>query len=319
MKYLLLVSTSFLLTACYLLPTQKPSPWLVIDTFNTKTLTGWQLADTQNNTIPFLENAQITEIRPFDSDLASDLASASDSVSASNSIKGATANAPPAAPTPVPTSDLGVNNGYLIKKPAPDGVVGNRKALSFKALPKPVPVGETYTFYTRVRVERFPNNHAFGISNMHPADIIKHGYNAFEPTLRVTDKAESNGFKNNGSLMVKIDSEDKYRQYANVKNIDTNRDAKPLQEGEWYSIWYVVNNATVKNGGQVYSVYVKGGEFASQSLVYENANFRMKRELPLIYFLANCNTGPLKQPYGNGGLAYDDIYMSEGINLTVPY
>ena len=195
MKYLLLVSTSFLLTACYLLPTQKPSPWLVIDTFNTKTLTGWQLADTQNNTIPFLENAQVTEIRPFDSDLASDLASASDSVSASNSIKGATANAPPAAPTPVPTSDLGVNNGYLIKKPAPDGVVGNRKALSFKALPKPVPVGETYTFYTRVRVERFPNNHAFGISNMHPADIIKHGYNAFEPTLRVTDKAESNGFK----------------------------------------------------------------------------------------------------------------------------
>lgn len=310
MKYLLLVSTSFLLTACYLLPTQKPSPWLVIDTFNTKTLTGWQLADTQNNTIPFLENAQITEIRSF----YLDSGSASDSVSASNSIKGATA----AVPTPVPTPVLDVNNGYLIKKPAPDGVVGNRKALSFKALPKPVPVGETYTFYTRVRVERFPNNHAFGISNMHPADIIKHGYNAFEPTLRVTDKAESNGFKNNGSLMVKIDSEDKYRQYANVKNID-NKDAKPLQEGEWYSIWFVVNNATAQNGGQVYSVYVKGGEFASQSLVYENANFRMKRELPLIYFLANCNTGPLTQPYGNGGLAYDDIYMSEGINLTVPY
>ena len=319
MKYLLLISTSFLLTACYLLPTQKPSPWLVIDTFNTKTLTGWQLADTQNNTIPFLENAQITEIRSLDSDLAS----APDSVSASNSIKVATATVPTtmssSVPALEPTSELGVNNGYLIKKPAPDGVVGNRKALSFKALPKPVPVGETYTFYTRIRVERFPNNHAFGISNLHPADIIKHGYNAFEPTLRVTDKAESNGFKNNGSLMVKIDSEDKYRQYANVKNTDTNKDAKPLQEGEWYSIWYVVNNATAENGGQVYSVYVKGGEFSSQSLVYENANFRMKRELPLIYFLANCNTGPLKQPYGNGGLAYDDIYMSEGINLTVPY
>ena len=189
MKYLLLVSTSFLLTACYLLPTQKPSPWLVIDTFNTKTLTGWQLADTQNNTIPFLENAQITEIRSFDLT----------SGSASNSIKGATDTVPTTMPSSVPafvsTSDLGVNNGYLIKKPAPDGVVGNRKALSFKALPKPVPVGETYTFYTRVRVERFPNNHAFGLSNMHPADIIKHGYNAFEPTLRVTDKAESNGFK----------------------------------------------------------------------------------------------------------------------------
>ncbi|CAD5280604.1 conserved exported hypothetical protein [Alteromonas sp. 38] len=295
MKYLLLISTSFLLTACYLLPTQHPSPWLVIDTFDTKTLTGWQLADTQNDTTPFLENAQVTEIRVQDSD------------SASNSIKDTSSTVP------------SVNNGFLFKKPAPDGVVGNRKALTFKALPQPIPVGETYSFYTRIRLERFPNNHAFGISNMHPADIIKHGYNAFEPTLRVTDKAESNGFKNNGSLMVKIDSEDKYRQYASVKNTDNNKDAKPLKEGVWYSIWYVVNNATVKNGGQVYRVYVKGGEFSSQSLVYENANFRMKRELPLIYFLANCNTGPIKQPYGNGGLAYDDIYMSEGINLTVPF
>ena len=44
----------------------------------------------------------------------------------------------------------------------------------------------------------------------------------------------------------------------------------------------------------------------------------MKREQPLLSFVANCNTGPAKQPYGNGGLAYDDIYMSNGINLTNP-
>jgi hypothetical protein len=82
---------------------------LVIDTFNTKTLTGWQLADTQNNTIPFLENAQITEIRSF----YLDSGSASDSVSASNSNKVATATAPTtmsSVPALEPTSDLGVNN-----------------------------------------------------------------------------------------------------------------------------------------------------------------------------------------------------------------
>ena len=118
--------------------------------------------------------------------------------------------------------------------------------------------------------------------------------------------------------MVKIDSTDKYRQYANVKNAD-NKISQPLTVGEWYEIWYVVNNATVENGGQVYSVYVKGGEFSQQTLAYENANFRMKRELPLIYFLANSNTGPIDKPYGNGGLAYDDIYMSEGVNLSTPY
>ncbi|AMJ94161.1 hypothetical protein AVL56_07470 [Alteromonas stellipolaris] len=300
MKYLLLVSTSFLLTACYLLPTQTPSPWLVIDTFNKESLNGWQLADTQNDTKPYVENAQVTEIKFHDA-LAD---------SGATLGKGTDTNTSPTLPN--------ANNGYLIKKPAADGIVGNRKALSFKALPVPVNVGDTYTFYTKIRVERFPNNHAFGISNMHAADIIKHGYNAFEPTLRVTDKYESNGYKNDGSLMVKIDSTDKYRQYASVKNAD-NKISQPLTVGEWYEIWYVVNNATVENGGQVYSVYVKGGEFSQQTLAYENANFRMKRELPLIYFLANSNTGPIDKPYGNGGLAYDDIYMSEGVNLSTPY
>ena len=303
MKYLLLASASFLLTACYLLPTQTPSPWLVIDTFNNESLTGWQLADTQNETkplvAPFKANAQVTEIRFHDSRAST--GAALSKVTDTN-----------ISPTPPNAS-----NGYLIKKPAADGVVGNRKALSFKALPVPVNVGDTYTFYTKIRVERFPNNHAFGISNLQPSEILAQGYNAFEPTLRVTDKYESNGYKNDGSLMVKIDTTDKYRQYASVKNAD-NRVSEPLTVGEWYEIWYVVNNATIENGGQVYSVYVKGGEFSQQTLAYENANFRMKRELPLIYFLANSNTGPIDKPYGNGGLAYDDIYMSEGVNLSTP-
>lgn len=209
-------------------------------------------------------------------------------------------------------------NRYLIKKPARDGLVGNRKALTYKQLPIPVEVGETATFYTRIMVEKFPNNHAFGISNLSPVEIAKAGYNAFEPTLRVTDKAESNGFKNDGTLMVKIDSEDKYRQYSNIQNYAQGTSAQPLVEGVWYQIWWVVNNASLAQGGQSYDVYVQGGEFTEQTLVYKGADFRMKRELPLIYFFANCNTGPHKKPYGNGGLAYDDLYMSSGVNLTKP-
>lgn len=210
------------------------------------------------------------------------------------------------------------NNQYLIKKPAADGIVGNRKALTFKALPQAVDVGETYTFYTRLLVESFPNNHAFGISNLKPEEIKKQAYNAFEPTLRVTDKAESNGFKNDGTLMVKIDSDDKYRQYSNIQNYGDGVSAKPMVEGQWYQIWYVVNNDVVANGGQTYDVYVQGGEFAKQTLVYKSAAFRMKRELPLIYFFMNTNTGSPKKPYGNGGLAYDDLYMSKGLNLSLP-
>jgi len=196
-------------------------------------------------------------------------------------------------------------NHYLIKKPAADGVVGNRKV---------VDVGEVYTFYTRINVEYFPNNHVFGLSNLDAEGIAEHDYNAFEPSLRITDKSESSGLKNDGTLMVKLG-----KGYDKVQNFSEQRSAKPLEEDQWYEIWYVVNNAKFDNGGQRYNVYVRGGEFSEQTLVYQNADFRMKRELPLTYFLTNCNTGPADQPYGNGGIRYDDIYMVKGFNLSLPF
>lgn len=33
----------------------------------------------------------------------------------------------------------------------------------------------------------------------------------------------------------------------------------------------------------------------------------MKRMAPLTHFMAICNTGSKKSPYGNGGVGYDDI------------
>lgn len=263
-----------ILSACAL--TSQESTWLLIDNFESNNLDNWKIADTQNNTSPFIANPQVTEIR-----------------------------------------SQGTNH-YLIKKPAKDGVVGNRKALSYTELPQPVEVGEVYTFYTKILIESFPNNHAFGISNLGPKDIEKQAYNAFEPTLRVTDKYESNGYKNDGTLMVKIDSSDKYRQYSNIQNYALNKSARPLKINTWYNIWYVVDNQPLVNGGQTYDVYIQGGEFKEQTLVYKAANFRMKREMPLIYFFATTNTGPIKKPYGNGGLAYDDIYMAQGVNLSYP-
>ena len=204
-------------------------------------------------------------------------------------------------------------NYYLIKKPAADGVVGNRKALSFVKLPSVVDVGEVYTFYMRINVEYFPNNHVFGLSNLDSEGIVKHDYNAFEPSLRITDKSESSGLKNDGTLMVKLG-----KGYDKVQNFSEQRSAKPLEENLWYEVWYVVNNGKLNDGGQKYDVYLRGGEFVEQTLVYKDADFRMKRELPLIYFLSNCNTGSAEQPYGNGGIRYDDIYMIKGLNLSLP-
>ena len=253
----------------------RTSEWVKIDDFESpNALEHWVLADTRNDTSPRIEKPQITEVR----------------------------------------EESGGWNHYLVKKPAAEGVVGNRKALSYRKLPVAVDVGKTFTFYTRINVEYFPNNHVFGLSNLDVVEIDRHDYNAFEPTLRVTDKLESDGSKNDGTLMVR-----KGDGYSKIFNFHAGRAARPLQTNTWYEVWYVVNNAPVKKGGQRYDVYVRGGdEFPSQRRVFQNADFRMQRELPLIYFLTNCNTGPADAPYGNGGLRYDDLYMAEGEILSAP-
>lgn len=273
-KHMSLLCLLSALASCSTISKNTSSDWLLIDDFE-NSLSKWQSVDTQNETKPQVKNPQITVIQ-------SEQANSS-------------------------------TNHYLLKKPAAESIVGNRKALSYTKLPQAVEVGDTYTFYMRINVAAFPNNHAFGLSNLTPELINKHAYDAFEPTLRVTDKTESNGLVNDGALMVKTDS-----GYSNIQNYTTKQSAKPLQTNTWYDVWYVVNKAAVSEQGQQYDVYVKGGEFSKQTLVYKNAQFRMKREQPLIYFLANCNTGPIKKPYGNGGLRYDDLYMSKGTNLNNP-
>lgn len=193
-------------------------------------------------------------------------------------------------------------------------MTGNRKALGFKALPKDIVFGETYTVYTRINVEYFPNNHSFGLSNLTAAQIAEKSYDAFEPMIRVTDKTESDGSRNDGTLMVLSG----YKRYSKISNPKTDGPAKPLMPCTWYEVWYVVNNGPKDMGGQTYDLYVRGGEFQTQQLVFKGAVFRMQREAPLKYFITISNTGPHKAPYGNGGVRYDDIYMAPGENLASP-
>ena len=238
-------------------------------------LEGWTHIDVENNTDPFVPDPQIAEIR----------------------------------------IDAQTDSHFMLRKPAVDGVVGNRKAIGFKPLPVTVQVGETYTFYTRINVEYFPNNQSFGLANVSASEIGEQNYNSFEPMIRVTDKLESNGYKNDGTLQVLGGGD---MPFSNIVDPATGQSAQPMQTDEWYEVWYVVNNASRDEGGQRYDLYVRGGEFETQQLVFENAVFRMRRTLPLKYFMTICNTGPHDGPYGNGGVRYDDIYMFPGRDLSSP-
>ena len=119
----------------------------------------WTIIDAENNMDPHVPDPQVTEIR----------------------------------------SDSEAGNHFMLKKPAADGVVGNRKAITIRPLPITVDIGETYTFFTRINVEYFPNNHSFGLANVPGADIASEHYDSFEPMIRITDKLESDGYKNNGT------------------------------------------------------------------------------------------------------------------------
>lgn len=211
------------------------------------------------------------------------------------------------------TSEDG-KNYFLLRKPAADGIVGNRKAVGFYPLPYHVEVGDIYTFYTRINVEAFPNNHSFGLSNLTGEEIATHNYDAFEPMIRITDKVESDGSKNDGSLMVLKGD----KQYSKVLNPLSGETAKPLVAGQWYEIWYVVDNRPKSDGGQTYSVYMRGGEFDETTQVYAGAKFRIARTQPLLHFMTISNTGPKHDPYGNGGVRYDDIYMIKGEVTSSP-
>jgi hypothetical protein len=235
----------------------------------------WTHRDVENNTDPHVPDPQIAEIR----------------------------------------RDAETGQQFMLRKPAADGVVGNRKAIGFMPLPVSVEVGETYTFYTRFSVEYFPNNQSFGLASVTAAEIPENDYNSFEVMIRVTDKYEGNGYKNDGTLQVLGGGD---MRYSNIVDPATGESAQPLQTDEWYEVWFVVNNAPIEDDGQRYDLYIRGGEFANQQLVFEDAVFRMKRIQALQHFMTICNTGPQDGPYGNGGVRYDDIYMAPGRELSSP-
>ena len=255
-----------------------PSPesaWQLVDNFESGALSpDWTVVDTDNQTEPRVENPQVHKI----------------------------------------ISETNADNHCLLKKPAKDGLVGNRKAISFHPLAMDVAVGDTATLYTRVNVEYFPNNHSYGLSDLSAADIPDANYDAFEPMIRITDKAESDGYKNDGTLMVLSG----YKTYDKIHGPSGEGAAQPMTPGTWYDVWAVINNADEASGGQSYDLYVRGGEFPEQTKVFTDAVFRMKRAEPLTHFMTISNTGSKKSPYGNGGVCYDDIYIAPGTELSSP-
>ena len=148
------------MAGCFLCACAR-NDWMKVDDFESSdAIKAWHRLDVDNQTDPFIDAPQISEIRE---------------------VQG---------------------NRFMIRKPAAEGVVGNRKAIGLKALPDNIETGATATLYLRFNVESFPNNHSFGLTGQGAAEMETLGYDAFEPMFRITDKYESDGSKNDGTFMV---------------------------------------------------------------------------------------------------------------------
>jgi len=224
-KRLALLCCILLVSACAYQNTYNTSNestnWEKIDDFESDaSLKDWTMIDTFNQTQPKIDNPQVTQVR----------------------------------------EEVGIDNHYLIKKPAADGILGNRKALSFKKLPTAIGVGETYTFYARVNVQAFPNNHVLGLSNLDSEGIIENDYNSLEPSLRITDRYDGNvNFKNDGTLAVRKGGQ-KYDVYIrggdefpSQQKVYTGADFRMKRE---LPITYIYATC---NGGPIDTPYGNGG------------------------------------------------------------
>ncbi len=88
-----------------------------------------------------------------------------------------------------------------------------------------------------------------------------------------------------------------------------------IESATWYQIWMHVDNALDE-----FSLYVKGGKWEEQTLVYEGAIFRNEISIsPMINFLIIQAAGNQTNPTSGQYVYWDNLYVDPtGLNLTVP-
>lgn len=88
-----------------------------------------------------------------------------------------------------------------------------------------------------------------------------------------------------------------------------------IETQTWYEFWFVVDHFT-----STFTQYVKGGsDFPTQTMVYENANYRNVTVNPLDTVLFITSAGTVDEVKGKDDTYIDDLYIDlDGINLDSP-
>lgn len=174
------------------------------------------------------------------------------------------------------------------------GINPDKRIIPQITLPVAAADGETITFYYRF-VSYGPNRN----TNQGLTDIAAEEQLDFWSDFEVQHYFNDVGIGGrNGSQF-----EDGYGNYS---------------DNTWYEVWIVADNGTGVES-DLYDLYVRGGaEYAEQTLVAENKNFRNGTTDPLNRFAVLAYYGAASGPDGADPVGFDDIYVAAGEVLSTP-
>ncbi|KAF0094385.1 MAG: Na-Ca exchanger/integrin-beta4 [Puniceicoccaceae bacterium 5H] len=203
-----------------------------------------------------------------------------------------TASTPPVSTATLQTETNG-NHALRIAATPAEGVYTHALA----QLPRRIEVGETVTFYSRMRVEDFATNQVWGLVNVPATNILSERFEAFDAMGRWTDDL--------GANRLQIRDDTSYQLAGGTYGT-----------GQWQEVWMVVRNGGEASGGQTFDVYARpSGSTAAPTRVYTDAGFRIARETPMAFFQIIAS----KATDGKGAaVAYDDLFLAAGEVLDAP-
>ena len=158
----------------------------------------------------------------------------------------------------------------------------------------------TFTVYYEFAVESLSQDTVFGLSALDSSGLVPGlvVYGSYATALRISTL-------NAGLLQIR---DEEVGEYVTVSN-----DA--VQSNTWYKVWMVHHNDSDFQGNpdaQTYDVYIEGGEWTEQSLVYEGAWYR-NTEANIRSFQVTQATGASASTlYGNSALFLRNLQIDYG-------
>jgi hypothetical protein len=200
-----------------------------------------------------------------------------------------------------------------------ESLVANSRAITAFDLPSEIPVGSVATFYMRVAFERQETSQHWGLTQYAEPTSDATGDNPTHdyPDLAVTSQLDL--WQRNIFYA--------YNGWWEPAYEDTTKEMLP---GDWFEIWYLIQNNELALGGGLFDIYIRGGPFEEithlpnphlsdevKEMGITQWGFRNNTDEPIRRWLNIINGGnPNTNFRGTAAMYIDDFWLNVGEMTT---